>query len=103
MYYHFHLLPSFVINGKKSVFPTVLLIQPVPISHPGALKTSRKLTEEKAEDTDSDGSHIPEDITQVRIRKNTPEYYGSQKCVCVYVCVLGFEAILVALGLLLAL
>lgn len=30
----------------------------------GELKTSRTLSEEKAEDIDSEGSHIPEDITQ---------------------------------------
>lgn len=38
------------------------------ISLAGALKTNGKLSEERAEDTDCDGSPLPEDFTEVRIR-----------------------------------
>lgn len=37
------------------------------ISLPGALKTNGKLSEERAEDTDCDGSPLPEDYTEVKI------------------------------------
>lgn len=37
------------------------------ISLPGALKTNGKLPEERAEDTDCEGSPLPEDFTEVRI------------------------------------
>lgn len=38
------------------------------ISLPGTLKTNGKLPDERAEDTDCDGSPLPEDFTEVRIR-----------------------------------
>lgn len=37
------------------------------ISLPGALETNGKLSEERAEDIDCDGSPLPEDFTEVRI------------------------------------
>lgn len=38
-----------------------------PVSFPGALKTNEKLAEESAEDTDGDGSPLPEDFMEVRL------------------------------------
>lgn len=38
-----------------------------PVSFPGALKTNEKLSEERAEDTDGDGSPLPEDFMEVRL------------------------------------
>lgn len=39
------------------------------ISLPGALKANEKLSEERTEDTDCDGSPLPQDFMEVRIPK----------------------------------
>ncbi|XP_059029318.1 tyrosine-protein phosphatase non-receptor type 13 isoform X11 [Mustela lutreola] len=45
---------------------------------PGTLKTNGKLSEERAEDTDCDGSPFPEDFTE-SIKMNGCEEYGEEK------------------------
>ncbi|XP_007115742.2 tyrosine-protein phosphatase non-receptor type 13 isoform X2 [Physeter macrocephalus] len=42
---------------------------------PGALKTSGKLSEERAEDTDYDGSPLPEELTESTKMNGCEEYY----------------------------
>ncbi|XP_044080528.1 tyrosine-protein phosphatase non-receptor type 13 isoform X9 [Neovison vison] len=45
---------------------------------PGSLKTNGKLSEERAEDTDRDGSPLPEDFTE-SVKMNGCEEYGEEK------------------------
>ncbi|XP_004756193.1 tyrosine-protein phosphatase non-receptor type 13 isoform X10 [Mustela putorius furo] len=45
---------------------------------PGSLKTNGKLSEERAEDTDCDGSPLPEDFTE-SVKMNGCEEYGEEK------------------------
>ncbi|XP_032718109.1 tyrosine-protein phosphatase non-receptor type 13 isoform X10 [Lontra canadensis] len=45
---------------------------------PGSLKTNGKLSEERAEDTDCDGSPLPEDFTE-SLKMNGCEEYGEEK------------------------
>lgn len=53
-------------NTKRPLGSILILFGPF-ISLPGSLKTNGKLSEERAEDTDCDGSPLPEDFTEVRI------------------------------------
>lgn len=60
---------SKLVHGRSTGRPLQSILIPLGLflSFPGALKTSGKLCEERAEDTDYDGSPLPEEFTEVRI------------------------------------